>query len=275
MDNFDKFGAETPSENDPVEMEELSHSDKMAGMYTSPSETFQKISLFPPRTMDWLLPIIILLFVVVASQLIILSNDEVYYNTKQSTLAKTEERLSKSVEEGKITREQAEERYEMFEKQYEMSRSTFGKIMIFVSVFIVGFIFFFLVVALHYLLVKFALKGNGNFSSALVANGLPAYISIIQVILGLILAFVFGRAFADTSLASFFDADKTTIAGFLLAKIDPLTIWIYTVASIGLAKMFKSPSTGKYFAVVFGVWIIGTFLWFLLGQLFPILQGGM
>jgi hypothetical protein len=273
MDNFDNPNSEY-SLREGDEPEELNHSDKAAGVFTSPSETFHHISLFPPRTMDWLLPVFILLLVAAAAQLIILNNDEVYYNTKQSTLTKAEERLNKSVEEGKITKDQAEQRYEMIEKQYEMSRSTIGKVMTVVSIFIMGFIFIFIIVGIHYLIIRFGLKGDGNFASALVANGLPAYISIIQVILGLILAFVFGRAFADTSLASFLDADKTTLTGFIFAKLDPISIWIYSVVSIGLAKMFKSTSAGKYFAVVFGVWIIGTLIWFLLGKLFPVLQVG-
>jgi hypothetical protein len=76
----------------------------------------------------------------------------------------------------------------------------------------------------------------------------------------------------DTSLASFIGSDKLTLTGWLFAKIDPISIWSYIVLSIGFAKMFKSESTGKYYALVFGVWLIGMFIMFQLAQAVPFLQ---
>jgi hypothetical protein len=76
----------------------------------------------------------------------------------------------------------------------------------------------------------------------------------------------------DTSLASFMGSDKMTLTGWFLSKIDPITIWSYVVLSIALAKMFKSESAGKYYVVVFGVWLIGMFILFQLAQAVPFLQ---
>jgi hypothetical protein len=122
------------------------------------------------------------------------------------------------------------------------------------------------------LLSKFALKGDGVYASALVADGLVSYIGIIHVILAAIFAFVFGRLMRDVSLASLMDIDKSTFMGWLLAKVDPLTIWAYAVLSIGLAKMFKSQSMGKYFAMVFGLWIVGGLLLWFLAKAVPFLS---
>jgi hypothetical protein len=83
---------------------------------------------------------------------------------------------------------------------------------------------------------------------------------------------VLGKMMMDTSVASFMGNDKTTFAGWALAKVDPISIWSYIVLSIGLAKMFKSKSTGKYYVLVFGVWLIGMFLLFMLAQAVPFLQ---
>jgi hypothetical protein len=128
------------------------------------------------------------------------------------------------------------------------------------------------IVGVFYLLVKFILKGEGTFSSALVANGLTVYISILQMIVAGILTMLLGKMIMDTSVASLIGSDKNTLVGWALAKIDPISIWSYIVLSIGLSKMFKSESTGKYYVLVFGVWLIGMFIFFQLAQAVPFLQ---
>jgi hypothetical protein len=87
-----------------------------------------------------------------------------------------------------------------------------------------------------------------------------------------ILTMILGKMFTDTSVASFMGTDKMTIAGWFLSKIDPISIWAYVILSIAFAKMFKSESTGKYYALVFGIWLIGTFILFQLAQAVPFLQ---
>jgi hypothetical protein len=82
-----------------------------------------------------------------------------------------------------------------------------------------------------------------------------------------------GKLLGDVSIASFTGADKATIAGFILGKLDIFSIWIYAVLSIGLAKMFKSETVGKYYIMVFGLWIIGGLIIFALGQALPFLRG--
>ncbi|HSP88840.1 MAG TPA: hypothetical protein VLN45_11945, partial [Ignavibacteriaceae bacterium] len=44
--------------------EELSHTDKMIGIFSEPSATYEKIARFPVRTIDWLMPFLLLLFII-------------------------------------------------------------------------------------------------------------------------------------------------------------------------------------------------------------------
>ena len=76
----------------------------------------------------------------------------------------------------------------------------------------------------------------------------------------------------DTSVAAFMDSDRMTYAGFFLAKLDVFSIWVYIVLAIGLAKMFKSQSTGKYYYTLFGIWIIGGLILFWIAQAVPFLS---
>lgn len=235
--------------------QELNHSDKMIGIITAPSETFEKIAKFPPKTMDWFLPVLILCVVISLTQILVMTNPEIAYQTKQ----KQQEQLDKAVLEGQITQEQADQRMNQLNNMGAIVH-VFSS----VGIFLFVFIFFFILCGIYFLLSKFALKGDGAYASALVADGLVSYIGIIHVILAAIFAFAFGRLLRDVSLASLLDMDKSSIVGWLMAKIDPLTIWANAVLSIGLAKMFKSSSVVKYFIMVFGLWIIGgLLLWFL------------
>jgi hypothetical protein len=150
--------------------------------------------------------------------------------------------------------------------------SPLAKILSTVGIIVVLPIIFFIVTGVYLLLVKFGLKGDGTYGSALVANGMTLYIGMISVILAAILAFVFGRILSDVSIASLMNSDKSVISGYLLSKLDIITIWGMVVFSIALAKMFKSATTGKYYGLVFGVWIFWSLFSFWLGKAVPFLN---
>jgi hypothetical protein len=260
-----------PTEESTNENGELSHSDKMIGVFSEPSKTFSITSKFPPRTKDWVIPVMILFFVAALIRIIAMTNEEVYFEAKQKGI----ERIEKMVDSGTLTREQGDEAITKVDEQMAFMNKPVGWVITIATSIIFGTIVFVIIVGIYYLLVKFLLKGEGSFNTALVANGLTIYIGVLQMILAGILTMLFGKMMMDTSVASILGSDKMTLAGWFLSKIDPVTIWSYLVLSIALAKMFKSQSTGKYYGLVFGVWLIGTFILFQLAQAVPFLQNFM
>jgi hypothetical protein len=252
--------------------EELSHTDKMTGIFTEPSATFEKIAKFPVKTSDWILPVILLFIIISLTQILVMSNEEIYFQAKQKQEEQLNKTFDKMVESGQMTREEANKQIDSAKERMAMGRGPVGWIFQTVAIFIFGFISVFLVVLIHFLLAKFALKGNGGYTSALVANGLPAYIIIIQVVITAIIAMSMNQLMTDLSAASLMDADKSTFTGWVLGKIAPFSIWAYAVVSIGLAKMFKSASTKKYYFLVFGVWILGSLLLWGIGKAVPFLS---
>ena len=261
----------TASEETPGGNGELTHSDKMIGVFTEPAKMFQHTSKFPTRNKDWVIPVLLLFLVVALIRIIAMTNEEVYFEAKKQQI----EQVEKMVENGTLTREQGDEAINRIDQQMEFMQGPIGWVITIATTLIFGFILFFIIVGIYYLLIKFLLKGEGTFTSALVANGLTAYISILQVIIAGILTMLLGKIFTDTSVASFMGRDKNTMVGWALAKIDPISIWAYIILAIGFAKMFKSESTGKYYALVFGVWLIGMFILFQLAQAVPFLQNFM
>ena len=247
--------------------EELSHSDKMIGIFTEPTKTFEHTAKFPPRNKDWVIPLVIFFFIVSVIRMVSMMNEEVYFEAKQKQI----DSIEKMVESGTLTRDDGDAAIERIDEQMEFMQGPVGWVITIASTLIFGFIIFFVIAAWWWIWTK-VLKGEGSYSSALVASGLTAYISIVQYIIVGILTMAFGALINDTSLAALLGTDRTTIEGFFFAKIDPLSIWAYIVLSIGLAKMFKSQSTGKYYMLVFGSWVVVGLLFFLLAKAVPFLS---
>jgi len=270
MDTFEPTGDQTSPNTDGSGEVELSYSDKMIGIFSEPAKTYESISKFPLKTIDWLLPLVILLAVVTVTQFLLMSNKEIHFQIVDKQMTKMQQNFDKMVAEGKITRDQADQQLSAIQDRMQ----NFGPLqMVFtvVGVFIGGFIVFFIMTGIYYLFAKFVLKGDGNYNSALVASGMTSYIIIIQIILSAILAFLLGRMLGDTSVAALLDSDRATYMGFILSKLDVISIWVNIILAIGLAKMFKAKNTGAYLAVVFGIWLIGGFLLFLLTKAVPFL----
>ncbi len=268
MDSNDSI---TPAEETTQQNGELSHSDKMIGVFTEPAKMFSQTSKFAPRNKDWVIPVLILFFVAALIRIIAMTNEEVFFEAKKQGI----ERIEKMVEDGTLSREQGDDAIEAIDQQMEFMNGPVGWVITIATTLIFGFIVFIIIVGIYYLFIKFLLKGDGTFTSALVANGLTAYINILQIVIGGILTMLLGKIIMDTSIASLVGADKNTIAGWALAKLDPISIWAYIVLAIGFTKMFKSESTGKYYALVFGLWLIGMFILFQLAQAVPFLQNFM
>ena len=274
MDTSDtNENSEQVNNSEPEEsQEELSHSDNMIGIFTEPGKTFDLIAKFPPRTKDWLLPFMLLLALVSITQIILIQNSEIAFQTKQEQLEKIQASFDEAVEKGQMTREQADQQMDGVMERMDQSGSPVAMIIQTVSIFIIGFIIFFFFVAIHFMFSKFALKGEGSFASSLVANGLTAYIGMVHVILAAVLSLVLSRLLSDVNIASLIQADKFSVAGFILGKLDLFSIWAYIVVGIGLSKMFKASSSIKYIVMVFGIWIFIDLLFYLLAQVVPFLQ---
>ena len=270
MDSFDKENEENQVGEEQLQVDEdFGHTDKVIGLFTAPNVTFTRIAKFPPKAVDWLVPLIIFTLLVVVSNLVMMNNQEIAYQLKEKQIEASEKGINQAVAEGKMTKDQADAQMSRLEEYFN---SPLAKILSTVGILVVLPIVFFVITGFYFLLIKYGLKGEGTYSSALVANGMTLYIGMIEVVIAGILAFVFGRLLNDVSIASLINADKTVISGYILSKLDVITIFSMIIFSIALAKMFKSATTGKYYGLVFGVWIFWAVFSFWLGKAVPFLN---
>ena len=245
--------------------EELSHSDKMIGLFTEPGKTFEAAAKNPPKTMDWLIPVFSLVVIAIISNFILFQNPEIklqFDEMLDKQVAKVEAQLDEKVQKGEMTESEKET---SLEQARGGIRFMTGPVMRSVTVVLYTFVGLFFMALVYFLLSKFALKGEGTYGGSLVARGLPVYILVVQMIVIAILSMVMNKLLIDSSAASFLDAERGTITSYLLGRIDPFAIWFYSVVGIGLAKMFKSDATVKFIIAVFVFWIIGDLILMSLG----------
>lgn len=241
---------------------ELSHTDKLVGVFTEPGITFQKISAFKPKAVDWFIPLLIVVIASSVAYLVLMSNPQIKYQIIEKQI----ESLQKQVEKGNLTQEMADQQEERIR---EFSEGSLSSLISIVGIVFGSFIIFFIIAGVFFLASKFILKGDGSYSSAMVAYGLPHYVVVIQVIVTVIAALLMGKFLEGVSVASLLQMDTTTFTGMLASKLDIFSIWFYSLFSIGLAKMFKAESTGKYFGLVFGMWIGFSIIWFFISKAIP------
>lgn len=253
------------------ENEELGFTDKIVSVLTEPGELFSSLSKLPVKAMDWFLPILFVIIAAIAMQFVISTNPEIKSNMIETQIEQMEKSLQEAVDKGQITQAQADEQIERTAEFMEQSGSgmlIFGSI----SIVIMVLLFFFIISGLFLLLVKFGLGGFGDYKASMLAYGLPQYIMVLQVVLMIISAIVFGKVFRDTSLGSYMGFEKSGLLGWLMYKLDPMLIWFYAVVGIAYAKMFKSENTMKYIIAIFAMWLGFTLLFHFLAEAVPFLK---
>jgi len=263
---------EAPKMSEAEEEElELSHTDKLVGVFSEPGNTFAKMAVSGPKTSDWIIPILVVIVVAILSNIVMMSNPVIKLSIQEKQMAQFEKQMDEAVAKGQITEAQKEEQMNTIRERMDQGMSA-NLIFSILGIVIFTFISFFVVSGVFYLFTKLVLKGVGTYKEAMSAYGLPHYVVVIQIIVMVIVALVMNKFFSGLSVGEFMDVDKSTITGFLLNKIDIFSIWFYALVSIGYAKMFRSQDTGKYFALIFGIWIGFGLLMFLLAQALPFLK---
>ncbi len=219
--------------------------DKLAGIFTSPGEIYENLVNSKKTVSNWLIPLAILIFLTIVSTLLKFSNERI----KDSLIQFQEQRFEQLIEEGKMTKEQAEiarERIEAFGGAQKIF-SVVGSL--------IGIPITFLIVTLvYFLLGRLFFKGEVEFMTVFSIYSLSSLISSVGVIVSTILAFATGSFFANASLAIFMEV-STRKAYILASHFDVFKLWQLGVFSVGMAKAFSKNYTSA-FALVFGVWAV-------------------
>ncbi len=252
--------------------EPLSFFDKVTGILTEPGKVFENIAETKSKSSDWLVPFFLILIFAAASVIIVMQNNVIKESVKTNARNKIEQAFEKQVANGTMTRAEAQDGIEKASKGLDIIGTVPGMIIQTISVIFVGGIVFFLIVSYFFLVSKIFAKSPLNFENFLVAYSMAGYITILNIIVCIILAFVFDRQFESASLAGIMNVTGNGISKYLLSKVDPFTIWAYVVFTIGLTKLSKAKSYTTNALIVFGSWIIWSGLFFAAMKYIPFLN---
>lgn len=226
--------------------EPMSFTDKVIGIFTNPGDVFTNIQAFPPKVIDWLIPTLCLIVLIIASQLIQMNNPVIKNELRQKQITA----MQKYVDEGKMTQEQFEKTIDSMDNM-----KGFQLIGIFVGVPIGTLIVMAFMALVYWLLAMLALKGKTKYGYVFVLMGLVNLIGALQVIVTLILSIILGKFNAAPNLTLLVSGlDKGPLHS-ILNSIDPFSIWSMIVIGIGLAKLtLKDVSKGVMWVLI--LWIV-------------------
>jgi hypothetical protein len=238
---------ETGGQNVPEEP--MSLTDRLIGIYSEPKKVFEEFRDRGVKTVDWLLPTILSIIIVIAAQILMMNNPTIKADLQDQQM-KT---MQKMVEEGKMTQEKADQAMSNIDNMKGIQY-----IGIIVGIPIMSFIILVLMALIYLLLTKFGIKGNPTYMTVLGIIGIVSMISILEVLVMAILSIALGKANAAPTLALLF-SDTTGITHSLLSKVNPFTFWSLAVIGIGLAVVSRKEIM-KGIIWVFGLWIVWTLL---------------
>lgn len=228
--------------------EPLSTTDAMAGVITSPAETFEAVADTPGKKY-WVIPIIIVAIVGLVCSYLFMQDTELINKTMDKQKAKMMERFDKNIKEGKMTQEDADKAAEhMNPKSATFKMFGYGGALI--GTFLILF-----VLALVYFIILKIMKADVSFGSILNVVGLAMLITAIGNIIGVVLSILKGEpTSAGLSLILSEDSVGEKMYTFL-TKIDLFSIWFYIVVAIGLSKVSRT-SFANALGVVIGVFLV-------------------
>lgn len=237
-------------ETEPEEDEDLeqSHTDKLAGLFTEPGETFKILSRFAPKTVDWLIPLLVLSIVSVIAFGVQMSNSQVEYEFIEKQMPKIEEQLQSAIDSGTITEDQADTQRSFFRKSLVIST--------YAAKLFIPWVMTLISALVYLLLAKHVIGGRGTYTASLVALSLPAYILMLGAIATAILTLATSTFYQSVNLSELLSMDADSTAGKLLMLVDVFMIWYFAVVSIAYAKIFGGKGVVSYIAIVFGFWLL-------------------
>ena len=246
---------ETPIQTPQAEeVKPMSLSDKLVGVFASPSELYDNVRQTPPTSSNWLIPTLILIVVGVVMAYLMTSNPTLSDQMKRMASEQMEKGLTKQLASGKITQEQANQARD----QMSGMGATGALIFTYVSAILGPFFALFLGALVFWLLGKGVMKATSPYMKVVEVVGLTFFIATLESVVTTILCIGMNSIFASPSLALLIsDFSIENKMHLLAASMNVFTFWTLAVTSIGLARLFQK-DVPKVLVLVFALWILWT-----------------
>ena len=233
----------------PSETPDSSFTTVLTNIFTSPGEAFGGLVGGPVKHSRWVVPLLGTVMIVLAVVTLMFTNETFREQMQTAQVAE----MDKAVDEGRITREQADMGMERMEGGGGMMFIVFGGI--FGSIFV---LLYYVVGALFlWLGAKVVLKTPEGFGRHLEVYGLASWIGIVGGVVTLAMMLGMNSIYATPSaaLAIYDSFDSVNTTHRFLRALDVFGAWQAVVAGFGISKVAgKDGMTGVAVAVV--LWLI-------------------
>ena len=227
--------------------EEMSFMDKAAGIFYEPSKVFDALRRGGVKTVDWLIPVLVLAIVASLATYVRFSTPEL----RAQMIQMQEQRIDQAVNEGKMTSDQAQQARDRIEGSSSVF-VVFGIIGVIVGTFLV----FFIAAGVWLLIGKYILKGTSmTYAHAMGLAGVASWIATVGAIMGIVIAVMFARFDGGLHLGLLTQMDNESKRYILMRNINLFTIWNLAVSAVGI-NVFSGKKGLTAYAAVFGVWIV-------------------
>jgi hypothetical protein len=237
-----------------AQAEPMPFTDKLANIIASPATVYENVRDTAITHSNWVIPTLILVVVGTILGYVVMSNPSLSAQFKHIATEQMEKQFEKSVAEGKMTAEQAEQARGQME-----SFGTTGMLVSRIAGGVVGpFITLFAWSLVYWLLGKGVMKAVVPYWKVVEVVGLAFIITVMESIVTTILAIALDRVFAAPGLGLLIsDFSMSNKWHMFAATMNIFTFWNLAVVSVGLSKVFQKDFP-KVLVLVFAIWLIWT-----------------
>ena len=230
---------------------ETSLGNRMMNVFIAPAEVFDEIKSSPPRTGNWLMPMILAIVVGWVYTVLVFSQPGVIQAMKDAQARKWQQ----MVDSGKYTQKQADQIQAMSEN---FMTPTFLRVVGILGVLISQPALLFLLALIVWLLGTKAFGGNFEYMKAVEVVGMSAMIAVVGAIVSMLLAVIYGSIYMTPGpvlLVGHFDPlNKVHMA---LSTMNLGSLWYVGVVATGLSRL-SGASFLKSALWGFGIWALFT-----------------
>jgi hypothetical protein len=209
----------------------------LANVFASPGEAFAGLIEKPVQHSRWLIPCIISALIVVSVVALMFTNETFREQMQTAQMAQ----MDKAVDEGRMTREQADMAIEQMGGSGGTMFIVFGSI--FGSIFVL--LFYVLGALFLWLGAKIVLKTGEGYGRHLEVYGIASWVGILGSIITIVMMLALDSIYATPSaaLAVFDSFDPANTSHKWMRALDVFGAWQAVVAGIGISKVAGKDST--------------------------------
>jgi hypothetical protein len=221
---------------------------RLANVYAAPGELFESLRGQPPKLSNWLVPIILAAIVGVISVWVMYSQPAILQQVADAQA----QQIQKSVDEGKMTQEQADK----IQRDFGPMQATIIRIAGMIVAPIMVFAWLFIVSLVFFLMLRWVFHAPVPFMKTVEVVGLSQMIGVLGGLVTTLLMVITGSMFANAGpVLAISDFDVGNKLHLLASSVNLMTLWWLGVVSIGLARV-SQVSFAKLALALFGIWAI-------------------